>query len=244
MALQKDEAVVLSSAKSGESDRILHCYTRKHGRRDFILKGIRKSRRRSLTSSDPGTLLSIIYYSGKSAMPVISDFSIITSAEASRGDLDIFYSLSFILELIKKSSAPMDNDERLYLMLTRSLEVLNTKVAPLHFAVFFLIHLLKQQGLLEEPGQCRNCGKTVEGKARFHTSTLHIYCAACAPNSGVSLSTEALHFWRLALTSRYSDMSPEKPEALRELLYLLTHYIEEIYSIEIRSSHFLLAKKA
>ena len=40
----KAEAIVLRSIRYGEADRILHLYTRMHGRLGAIAKGIRRAR--------------------------------------------------------------------------------------------------------------------------------------------------------------------------------------------------------
>jgi recombinational DNA repair protein (RecF pathway) len=51
MEIVKSNGVVLSGAHSGESDSTARVFTGEHGKRNFIFKGLKKSRKRSMAGT-------------------------------------------------------------------------------------------------------------------------------------------------------------------------------------------------
>ena len=64
----KAEAIVLRSIRYGEADRILHLYTRMHGRLGAIAKGIRRARSRFGARLEPFFQVRVVLHEGRSEL--------------------------------------------------------------------------------------------------------------------------------------------------------------------------------
>ncbi len=63
MEIRKAAGLVLHSRQSGEADIVARVLTAEFGKTNFIFKGLKKSKKRSLAAGEPGTLLDLMYSS-------------------------------------------------------------------------------------------------------------------------------------------------------------------------------------
>ena len=75
MALYRDEAVVIRTQKLGEADRIITLFTREHGRVRAVAKGVRRTKSKFGARLEPGSLVDIQLYVGKT-------FDVVTQVES------------------------------------------------------------------------------------------------------------------------------------------------------------------
>ena len=75
MALYRDEAIVIRTQKLGEADRIITLFTREHGRVRAVAKGVRRTKSKFGARLEPGSLVDIQLYVGKT-------FDIVTQVES------------------------------------------------------------------------------------------------------------------------------------------------------------------
>ena len=101
MSQEKETGIVLSKKSSGEADNICCIFTKNSGKDRFVFKGLKKSTKRPRTASEPGSILDIIYYSGKAgSFNTISEFDILATHSLIRKSSEKIFSLYFILELV------------------------------------------------------------------------------------------------------------------------------------------------
>ena len=62
MEIQKATGIVLHSRHFGEADVLARIFTREYGKRNFVFKGLKKSRSRAPSAAEPGTRLELVYY--------------------------------------------------------------------------------------------------------------------------------------------------------------------------------------
>jgi len=62
MELQKDSGIVLRKIPILEADIAATIYTNSHGKRTLLFKGLKKTKRRSLTAVEPGCVTHVVYY--------------------------------------------------------------------------------------------------------------------------------------------------------------------------------------
>jgi DNA repair protein RecO len=109
MEIQKSTGVVLSTGLMGEADRSSRIFTKEYGKRGFIFKGLKKSRTRPQTVTEPGTIVNVVYYySEKRDLYIVNEFSIFKHYSEIRKDLAKIYTLFFILEITEKTTALSD----------------------------------------------------------------------------------------------------------------------------------------
>ena len=62
MDILRYTGVVLATRNLGEADLVCRIYTREEGKGEYIFKGVRKSRRRSRTATEPGSRVEFLHY--------------------------------------------------------------------------------------------------------------------------------------------------------------------------------------
>ncbi len=148
MEIKKTEGIVLSSKKINDADVISSIYTKKFGLHDFIFKGIKKSKHRSKTATEPGVEVNILfYYKENKNIFTANEFKVINYGFELYKNLDRIYHLSFILEIVKKTVGHNHTDLKIYNLLQSALIALNETENVSLLTAFFIIHLLKTEGI-------------------------------------------------------------------------------------------------
>ena len=98
MEIQKITGIVLSSKQLGEADYVCSIYTKEYGKRDFIFKGLQKSKRRPQIVSEPGIIADIIYYYHQNKNSyIVNEYNILKDNSDIRDDLKKIYLLYFLV---------------------------------------------------------------------------------------------------------------------------------------------------
>ena len=245
MEIRKTTGIVLSARNYGEADVLCTILTSDFGKGKFIFKGLRKSRKRSHTAAEPGSVSSLqYYYHDQKDSSIVNDFSVQKYFPGIRRDLAKIYHLYILLETTDSTTGLNDPENNFYGYLYAALERMETTDSPVHLTAAYLLHLLKFHGLLEISGSCDKCGKTDYNFFTLNQTDLKVACANCLKN-GNMLPRTVMDFIRQALQNKFTSIKTETFDepVLLDLIYQLLLFIEGYYHVHFKSKDFILNKK-
>ena len=89
MEISKTDGIILKSRPSGESDISSLILTCDYGKKRFIFKGLKKSRKRSIAAVEPGSVINLLYYNHEDReFQIVSEFTQLMSFTEIRNDYD------------------------------------------------------------------------------------------------------------------------------------------------------------
>lgn len=246
MSQEKDTGIVLLKKSTGEADYICSIYTKGSGKDRFIFRGLRKSTRRPRTGSEPGSIIELIYYTGKSGgYNTVSEFNILASNNPIRSSSDRILSLYFILELVDLTTGYSDPNTGIFNLLTAGIETLSNSDNPVHFTIFFTVKYLLLQGIFPDTMKCHWCGNDDPGKLFIENQNLRISCADCNDMHSALIKGRGMEFInkcvKLKLDKIDTAAYPEKD--ITPVLSVLMEYINNYYGIKLKTGT-MLAKPA
>ena len=181
MEIQKATGVVLSSMQLAEADKLARVYTKEFGKRSFLFKGIRKSRKRPQIVTEPGTIVNLLYYfHSKRDLYIVTEVNEYKSYSAIRDDLERILHLYFILEITDKSSGYNDTNRTLFTMLAAGINTLSSTDHVNAMSLFFLIHLLMIHGIFHDFNRCKFCENSAFNEFRIDISDFRPVCSKCS----------------------------------------------------------------
>ncbi len=180
------DAVVLRSIRLGEADRVLHLYTRAHGRIAAIAKGVRKTTSRFGGRLEPLSHVELVLYRGRSELETVTAAQLLRSHREARED---YYRLSVGLigaEAMLRLFSEQEANERAFTALTRFLDLLDEQpqaadrpaLDPLGLS--FQLKLLWLSGYLPHVSGCAECGATDEQLVGYSPRAGGAVCGRCA----------------------------------------------------------------
>lgn len=238
MAQEKDIGVILQRNDSGDADNICSIYTRNSGKAWFLFKGLKKSGRRPRSGSEPGTLLEMLYYSGRNGSPgTVSDFDILSDNRNIRESSEKIFALFYILELVNLTTGYTDPNLKLFNLLVNGIEALSLTPHVMHFNVFFTVRYLLLQGVFPDTVQCSWCGETKTDKLRIEVPGFRTSCTACIDPMASVISAENLEFINQCRRVKLDkiDCSRFTANGTRALLLILIDYVQDYFNIRFRS---------
>jgi DNA repair protein RecO (recombination protein O) len=245
--------IVLASRFLGEADVVCSVLTADSGKRDFIFKGLRKSKKRSLAAKEPGTIISLVFYSHPERdLCVIKECSIIEAHGVFHENLDKIYQLYFILEVVDKTTGDGPADQKIYTLLEGAIRSLALASDHAFLSPFFLLHLLRIHGLLPRFGECATCGSVNPQSFYIHSPDLRQVCAKCAPSTLAGLSTKSGQFRGFSRSAgefiaasqlmKFSNMEFARYTAreISDLFDVLVSFVEQYYHVKLNSKGYIL----
>ncbi len=243
MSLEKDTGIVLSKSSSGEADDVCSIYTKTSGKDKFIFRGLKKSSKRPRTASEPGSILNLIYYSGKNgSFNTVSEFDIPVTYGSIRKSSDKIFSLCFILELVDLTTGLSDPNIKIFKLLSAGIDTLSRTDFPAHFTVFFAIKYLLLQGVFPETGRCMYCGTGDNEKLIIENAGFKTSCLNCSDIQLTALNTIETEFVNQCVNLKLDKIEcgkyPEKNIAL--ILATLINYINSYYNVYLKTGSIIL----
>ncbi|HNR89758.1 MAG TPA: DNA repair protein RecO [Spirochaetota bacterium] len=246
MRIHKTEGIVLAAQAHGEADRLLRVFTRDMGKRSFVLKGIRKSRRRPQGAADPGTRLLLTFYEHDNrATHIVTELRIAAHCADIRDSMERICHLALMLETVDGTSGFDDPNPTVFEMISAAVAALAATDSPVVLSLFFLLHLLRIHGVLPPMGACSRCGKPYADFA-FGDADLRPVCAACARRDRpppTLFPASARELLSTLLSTRFSAINTAAlpVDTALDLLFRAVLFIEGYYHIEIKSKKLLFS---
>ncbi len=248
MEIQKATGIVLSSRQFGESDYLCTVYTKEFGKRDFVFKGLQKSRRRPQIISEPGTIADVVYYFHDDKMSyIVNEYNIIKHNIGIRNDLRKIYLLYFVLALIEKTTGYNDRNKSLFELIAAGIDNIPGTEFYEHFSVFFSLHLLKLHGILPDFQKCKICSKIDYNGFHLDTLDFHPVCGKCVgtiKSKTVLFSKITREFIFQSMKNKFTsiDHSFFPSQNILDLLFSITLFIESYYHVEIKPKSLLMSE--
>lgn len=190
-------AFILGTTVFNEQDKLVHLLTVNRGTLKAIAPGALKNQNRF------GALLELFtegdfQYHWKEDKEIItlSKGDIVTSnfnMVSNPGNIFYFY---MVAEVLLKFVPYNHRDKRIY-RLVRALLESREKDTPMDMLLlYFLIWILRIEGMMFNPGVCHNCFEKNIHRAWIRTDFRGILCPTCRTNENLSLAADDLQFIR------------------------------------------------
>jgi DNA repair protein RecO (recombination protein O) len=238
MALKKEKGIVIQSLDYGDSDRMISLAGESEIRMKFISKGIRKSKRRAIASTELGSLIEIDFYDQnekdwKSIKEVnlINRFDELKSSYS--GSLLVFYFCEMIATLYPEG----EGHPFLYQILLGAFEFADKNEFALELLPFFKVRTLANLGHFPTEFFCHSCGESVLTKrsAYFSIPNREFLCGDChtLPKDQLPM----IRFFQIILTHRFSKVLEvhEKTEIIKEADLTMNQFLRSITGKELKS---------
>jgi DNA repair protein RecO len=253
MEILKTTGIALSSQVSGEADIVCNYFTRDFGKRKFIFKGLKKSKKRSLSATEPGSVASMVYNfrEGRDAY-IVNDVSLEKYYSSITGDIRKIFHLYFILESVEKTSGYDIADEAIFNLLQAAIDVLSKTEFPAHLSSFFIMHLLKDHGILSDVDSCKICANRNFSSFSLDVADLGPICGSCIAGNPTGpwhrsalLAKEMRDYMRDCMLRKFSavDNARYREDDILDLLFDLSLFIENYFHTELKSKSFIFSER-
>lgn len=203
MAQLTTNAIVLRRADYRENDRMLTLFSPTHGRIDALARGCRRQKSPLMAASEVFCAGEYVLYAAGERMTVVS-CAVQDTFYPLRDDFDRLAHGMYALELCAAAVQPEQENERLFLLLLRSLAHLAySAVAPRRVSAVFLMGFVSLLGFRPQVGRCAACGRPVLPEmpagsapetpvASFSPERGGVLCTACGAGEACRLSAADL----------------------------------------------------
>ncbi|HEY5111496.1 MAG TPA: DNA repair protein RecO [Acidimicrobiales bacterium] len=229
-----DDAVVLRTYKSGESDRVVVLWTRQHGKLRVLAKGVRK------TSSRMGASLETLAYVTVDLVKTRGEFYIarhvqhkerLATLRSSYPRISAGYAVVEAVDAIPSDGVP---DEEIFDLLIRVLVTLDDEsFDPTLVPSSFYFRLLALDGSEPVVDVCVNCGRPGPLVA-FDAQIGGTLCDEC--RQGVTLSNDALVLIRRVVGGDLANvLREENPPGAGDVAAIAQEAIEVHFGRRLRA---------
>jgi DNA repair protein RecO (recombination protein O) len=238
MALKKEKGIVIQSMDFGDSDRMISLAGESEVRMKFISKGIRKSKRRAIASTELGSLIEIDFYDqNEKDWKSIKEINLLNRYDEIKssylGTMFIFYLCEIITVLYPEG----ESHPFLYQILIGSFDFANENGFVIELLPFFKLRALANLGHFPTEFFCHSCGESVLAKksAYFSMENREFLCGDChtLPKDQLPM----IQLFHVILSHRFSKFMEWKPkrETVREADYVLNQFLRSITGKELKS---------
>lgn len=241
MELQKDSGIVLRKIPILEADIAATIYTNSHGKRTLLFKGLKKTKRRSLTAVEPGSVAHVVYYyNEQKTMYNVKEYSLVYDTISIRNNYQAMITLFLFLEIVEKTTGHNDPNQTLFRLLKGAIETLPKTSQYQILILSFILHYLKITGIYPDVFHCTVCHKEITSDLYLSEFSLHPYCDACAPNYSfqflaiVPIIKDIMTNKFLSLESKHYPL----PEINKFIFHLLL-FIDSYFTIHINSKELI-----
>ena len=231
----KTDAIILSQRQFGEMDKLITVFTKEHGKKTIIAKGILKSTSPLISHLDNMNLTRLVMSKGKN-LDLVTQASVIESFENIRNSYDLMVQALYILELIDKFSIDNNTDAKLYDSIIATFNRVNNNEPLLLNVRLFELNLLQSSGLMPEFNQCIECTEPVSSACTYiNVNAGGVLCLNCKDlhSSNVLLSVPAIKVLRAMLFENYVQIKNIKinnkihEELSNILMQFINFYLQE-----------------
>ncbi len=230
----RDDAVVLRTYKSGESDRIAVLWTRQHGKVRVLAKGIRKTTSKLGGNLEPLAYVHIDLVKSRGDLYIarnVQHRERLVVLRSSYGRINAGYAVVEVVDAIPSDDVA---DEGIFDLLVRVLVTLDKEsFDPALVPASFYLRLLAHDGSEPVVDSCVNCGR--EGPlVAFDAAVGGTLCAQC--RSGTAISPDALALLRRILGGDLAAVLREaSPRGAGEVATLAHEAIELHFGRRLRA---------
>ena len=237
-------AIVVRRADYRENDRMITLFSPTLGRIDALCRGCRRQKSPLLAASELFCCGEYVLYQAGERTTVVS-CAVTDTYYALRSDYARLSHGVYCLELCAAAVQPAQENERLFLLLLRSLAHLcYSGIPPRRVTAVFLMGMTSLLGFRPQVGRCARCGKPVEAQgegyvAAFSGEAGGVLCPACGAGEACRLTAQEIRYLQDIMRRgiRSLDSTAECPD---ELFAALRALAEGRLDAPIRSGRMLV----
>ncbi|MCC5814680.1 MAG: DNA repair protein RecO [Leptospira sp.] len=213
MGLKKDSGIVIQSRNIGDNDRVISLLSETEFRKNYFLRGIRKSKSRPIAASEIGSLVEVNYYEreGKEWNDV-KEVHLLDRFDLIKSSVLGLYFISYISEIASALMLEGELHEKEAKLIRMAFTEVNTN--GFHFGIlpFLKIRLLGYLGIIPQEFLCMDCGEEIwlKKEADIQETTLDLFCGDC--RSLTDNKIQVIRFLRdcvhLKFSNLFSDVIP------------------------------------
>lgn len=184
--LKSGKGIVLHRRKDREADTVMRVLLESGENVSVRLHGIRASKKRSQTLTEPGALVHITYYAKERFSSSLKEGEVADRYEEIKSGYGEVLLVSYLLELTNRAAQDVSPD--LYRLLKGALDQLRQDRIPVQqsaeslylFVSFYKVRLLKLLGLLGDAEHCALCGQELGEHASWAAPEMSFHCGDCS----------------------------------------------------------------
>jgi len=243
-------AIVLRRADYRENDRMLTLFSPTLGRIDALSRGCRRQKSPLMAASEVFCAGEYVLYTAGERMTVVS-CTVQDTFYPIRSDFDRLAHGMYALELCAAAVQPDQENERLFMLLLRSLAHLaySERVAPRRVTAVFLMGLTSLIGFRPQVGRCARCampiapivptGQTADAPIAFFSPEQGgVLCTSCGAGEMCRIGAKELNSLQ-AIMRRGIRTLEEEAEISDTLFAALRRMAEDRLDTPIRSGKML-----
>lgn len=175
----KTEGIVLKEMRYRDTSKILSIYTRKYGKVTVMARGAYKPRSQIMANTQPFSFNEYNLYRGKSFYYLNQGY-IIDSFYSIRDKVERVAFGQYMLELMEKSLSEEQENEKLFMLLLKGLQVLSTLEKDfLKFIVAYELKFVSFLGYRPFLDKCVICGRVDDKYLKYSIKEGGIICSNC-----------------------------------------------------------------
>jgi len=224
MGLRHDQGIVLRSYPFGEADRVVVLLSPSHGKIRAVAKGVRKTKSRFGGRLEPFNHVDLVLYEGRN-LDTITQVETIEVFPRMRQDLDRVLAAGAMVEAIDVVAQEGEPSARAFLLLQRSLRVLEG--GPVHpdLVTSFLLKIAGVVGVGAALDTCAGCGAT-GGLHRFGFAAGGVLCDRCRTPGAVVLRDGLTVYLASLSAAPVDDLPASDPVLSGDALGVTRRFLE------------------
>lgn len=236
----EDDAIVLNSLETGESDLIITLFCYNAGRISAIARGARNSKKRFVNKLEIFTRLHVDFKQKfSSSLAFLNEAELNNIYPFLRTNYPAYLAGNVIRELLLHSIRDAESDSNLFRLTLWALYQLDMRMAPRTVVALFFLRSFDLLGYRPELSCCTRCGAPASSRpVRFDLHSGGLICEVC--NGGPlhpPLSGGSLNMLNMAQSMVLEHLDRLKPNSLviNESLRLLYGFARHILQRDINS---------
>ena len=235
MPLISTEAIVLSSLRLGEEDKIITFFTLTRGKISGVAKGARRFKNRFGAALEPFTHCHLVLFEkGDNKLARISQADILYSFRKLREEWELIERGTELVRLLSQITPEEQPHPSLYHLLKEGLVFLEKGIDRHLSVVLFMAYLIAESGYQPRWSHCIRCNRPIGSTDTAHPYFSHkdggVICPRCTTAPLLSISLGALTFLQTISKIDFQSAHRYAPPLLikREVETVLKDYMAYI----------------
>lgn len=248
MAQLTTSAIVLRRADYRDNDRMLTLFSPTLGRIDALCRGCRRQKSPLMAAAELFCTGEYVLYQSRERTTVVS-CTVSDTFYPLRGDYERLSHGLYALELCAAAVQPAQENERLFLLLLRSLAHLSYGDVPARrVTAVFLMGMTSLLGFRPQVGRCARCGRPIvlngladeETAAAFYGEAGGVLCLACGAGEGCRLTARDVRYLQDVMRRGLDSLADSDAVCPDALFAALRQMAEGRLEAPIRSGRLLV----
>lgn len=226
MPLYRDEAVVLRTHKLGEADRIITMLTRTRGRVRAVAKGVRRTKSRFGSRLEPGMVIDVQCYEGRSLDTVTQVETLAPYGDAIARDYTSYTAATAMLETALQLAEEHEPQTQQFLLLAGALRSLAEGTHDPGLVLdAYLVRAVAVAGWAPSFRDCARCGADGPHRA-FNVQSGGAVCPVCRPPGSSAPAPETLALLAALLCGDWEVADVSDPRHRRQGSGLVAAFVQ------------------